>query len=115
VVDAIGGLDVYDASTGLGPVFAELPLFGPNLIVGNLVFINSIRVEPFAITNITRTANTTELRWTALSTNTPVRIERTDDLTGEPWTIIASNNTTGTFTDTTAPTRGAYYRIVTEP
>ena len=115
VVDAIGGVDVYDASTGLGPVFAELPLFGPNLIVGNLVLINSIRVEPFAITNITRTANTTELRWTALSTNTPVRIERTADLTGGPWTIIASNNTTGTFTDTTAPTRGAYYRIVTEP
>jgi cyclophilin family peptidyl-prolyl cis-trans isomerase len=114
VVDAIGGLDVYDASTGLGPVFAELPLFGPNLIVGNLVLINSIRVEPFAITNITRTANTTELRWTALSTNTPIRVERATDLTG-PWTTIASNLILGSFTDTNAPSGSAFYRLVTEP
>jgi cyclophilin family peptidyl-prolyl cis-trans isomerase len=115
VIDAMGRVMVYNASQFLGPTFSELPLFAPSLDITNLVLINSIRVEPFAITNITRTANTTQLRWTALSTNTPVRIERTDDLTGEPWTIIASNNTTGTFTDTTAPTRGAYYRIVTEP
>jgi hypothetical protein len=42
-------------------------------------------------------------------------VERTADLAGEPWTTIASNNTTGTFSDTNAPARGAYYRLVTEP
>jgi peptidyl-prolyl cis-trans isomerase A (cyclophilin A) len=116
VLDAIGEVPTYDKRLQLQDgAFGQLPLFGPELFIQNLVLINSVRVEPFAITNISRTANTTQLRWTALSTNTPVRIERTDDLTGEPWTIIASNNTTGTFTDTTAPTRGAYYRIVTEP
>jgi cyclophilin family peptidyl-prolyl cis-trans isomerase len=115
VVDAIGQVTVYNASEDLGATFGELPLLANSLAVQNLVLINSVRVAPFAITNITRTADTTELRWTALSANTPVRVERTADLAGEPWTTIASNNTTGVFTDTTAPTRGAYYRIVTEP
>ncbi len=115
VVDAIGDLGVYNASVSLGPVFTELPLFGPELLVGNLVLINSVRVEPFAITNITRTGNTAELRWTALSTNTPVRVERSINLTSGPWTVIASNLTTGVFTDTNAPARSACYRLVTEP
>jgi hypothetical protein len=115
VVDAIGQVPVYNASQDLGATFGELPLLADSLAVQNLVLINSVRVAPFAITNITRTADTTELRWTALSSNTPVRVERTADLAGEPWTIIASNNTTGTFSDTNAPARGAYYRLVTEP
>ncbi len=114
VVDAIGLVTVYNASQVLGASFTELPLLAAALDVQNLVFINSVRVEPFAITNVTRTADTTELRWTALSTNTPVRVERTTDLAGEPWTTIASNNTTGAFTDTNAPARGAFYRLVTE-
>jgi peptidyl-prolyl cis-trans isomerase A (cyclophilin A) len=114
VIDAMGRVTVYNASQFLGPTFSELPLFAPSLDITNLVLINSVRVEPFAITNITRTANTTQLRWTALSTNTSVRIERTADLTGGPWTIIASNNTTGTFTDTNPPAGSAFYRVVTE-
>lgn len=115
VVEAIGGVTVYNASTFIGPTFAQLPLFGPSLAPSNFVLINSVRVEPFAITNITRTGNTTELRWTALSTNTPVRIERTDNLTGGSWTPIATNVTTGTFTDTNAPAGATFYRLVTEP
>jgi cyclophilin family peptidyl-prolyl cis-trans isomerase len=115
VVDAIGALTVYNASTILGPTFAQLPLFGPSLVSGNLVLINSVRVESFAITNITRSGNTTELSWTALSTNTPVRIERTDNLTGGSWTPIATNVTTGTFTDTNAPAGATFYRLVIEP
>ncbi len=114
VVDAIGQVTVYNASQALGAAFGELPLLADSLSTQNLVLINSVRVAPFAITNITRTADMTELRWTALSANTPVRVERTADLAGEPWTTIASNNTTGAFTDTNAPARGAYYRIVTE-
>lgn len=115
VVDAIGQVTVYNASQVLGTSFTELPLLADSLVVENLVLIDSVRVEPFAITNVTRTADTTELRWTALSTNTPVRVERTADLAGQPWTTIGSNLTTGVFIDTNAPTRGAYYRIVTEP
>lgn len=114
VVDAIGQVTVYNASQALGFAFTELPLLADSLSTENLVLINSVRVEPFAITNITRTADTTELRWTALSTNTPVRVERTADLAGGPWTTIASNNTTGTFTDTNAPAGSAFYRLVTE-
>jgi cyclophilin family peptidyl-prolyl cis-trans isomerase len=114
VVDAIGQVTVYNASQALGSAFGQLPLLADSLSTQNFVLINSVRVETFAITNINRTADTTELRWTALSTNTPVRVERTTDLAGEPWTTIASNNTTGVFTDTTAPARGAFYRVVTE-
>jgi len=114
VVDAIGKLTVYDASESLGPVFTELPLFADALQAQNLVLINSVRVEPFAITNFTRSGNTAELRWQQLSTNTPIRIERATNLTG-PWTSIATNLTTGSFTDTNAPSRSAFYRLVTEP
>jgi peptidyl-prolyl cis-trans isomerase A (cyclophilin A) len=114
LIEAIGGVEVYNASDILGPTFGELPLFGPALTTTNLVLVNSVRVEPFAITNFSRQAGSVELRWTALSTNTPVRVERTTDLAGAPWTTIASNNTTGAFTDTNAPARGAFYRLVTE-
>ena len=115
VIDAMGRVTVYNASEFLGPTFTEIPLFAPSLDIANLILINSVRVEPFAITNITRTNNTTELRWTTLSSNTPVRIERTTDLVAAPWTAIATNLTSSIFSDTTAPARGAYYRIVTEP
>jgi hypothetical protein len=110
VVDRIGSAVVYNATNQLGSAFSELPLVDGNW----LIIFPEIRVEPFAITNIIRTADTTELRWTALSTNTPVRVERTVDLAGGPWTTIASNNITGAFTDTNAPARGAFYRVVTE-
>lgn len=77
VIDQIGEAPVVDLSGQLGPIFSELPLIG-----NSLVLINSVRVEPFAITNFTRSGNTAELRWQALSTNTPVRVERAANLTG---------------------------------
>ena len=114
VVDAIGEVIAYDASGFLGPTFTQLPLFAASLDPQNLVLINSVRVEPFAITNFTHSGNTAQLRWQQLSTNTPIRIERATDLTGL-WTAIATNLTTGSFTDTNAPTGAAFYRLVTEP
>jgi peptidyl-prolyl cis-trans isomerase A (cyclophilin A) len=114
VIDAMGRVTVYNASEFLGPTFRELPLFAPSLNITNLILINSVRVEPFAITNLTRAADTLKIRWTQLSSNTPVRVERSSSLTG-PWQTVASNLTTGVFNDTNAPARGAYYRIVTEP
>ncbi len=110
VLDRIGSAEVFDARTQLGPAFGELPLIASN----SLIIFSDIHVKSFAITNITRTGNTTELRWTALSTNTPVRVERTDSLTGGSWTPIATNLTTGNFTDTNAPARTSFYRLVTE-
>jgi hypothetical protein len=71
-------------------------------------------VAPFAITNFARSGNTAELRWQALSTNTPIRVERAAALTG-PWTAIATNLISGSFTDTNAPSGSAFYRLVTEP
>ena len=113
VVDAIGEVIVYDASAFLGPTFTQLPLFGPELTISNLVLIESIRVAPFAITNFTRSGTIAELRWQPLSTNTPIRVKRTTDLAG-PWNTIATNLTTGEFTDTNAPAGSAFYRLVTE-
>lgn len=115
VIEAIGATTVYDASTNLGGTFSELPLLRANLATQNLVLINTIRVEPFAITNITRNGPETELHWTPLSTNTPVRVERATDIATRNWTAIASNLTSGTFTDTNAPADAVFYRLVTEP
>lgn len=114
VVDAIGEVMVYNASNFLGPTFTQLPLFAASLQPQNLVLINSVRVEPFAITNFTRSGNTAELRWQALSTNTPIRVERAINLTG-PWTAIGTNLISGSFTDTNTPSGSAFYRLVTEP
>ena len=74
----------------------------------------SVPVEPFVITNITRSGNTAELRWQPLPNNTPVRVERTTDLSG-PWTAIATNLISGSFNDTNAPTRSAFYRLAQDP
>ena len=112
VIDAMGSVPVYDVSLQLG--FPELPLLQMSLEPESLVLIDSIRVTPFAITNFTRTANTTELRWQALSSNTPVRVERATNLNG-PWTSVVTKLTTGEFTDTNTPAGSAFYRIVTEP
>jgi len=112
VIDAMGSVPVYDVSLQLG--FPELPLLQMSLEPESLVLIYSIRVTPFAITNFTRTANTTELRWQALSSNTPVRVERATNLNG-PWTSVVTKLTTGVFTDTNTPAGSAFYRIVIEP
>jgi peptidyl-prolyl cis-trans isomerase A (cyclophilin A) len=108
IVDRIGSAEVVDATDQLGPVFLEFPVQGNSLIV-----FSGIRVQQFAITNLTRSSNTAEIRWTQLSSNTPVRVERSSSLTG-PWQTVASNLTTGVFNDTNAPARSAFYRVVTE-
>jgi hypothetical protein len=108
IVDRIGSAEVVDATAQLGPVFLELPLQGNSLIV----FLD-IRVQQFAITNLMRDADVLKIRWTQLSSNTPVRVERSSSLTG-PWQTVASNLTTGVFNDTNAPARSAFYRVVTE-
>lgn len=114
VVDGIGNLTVYDVSPQLGPVFGELPLFAPALTIPNLVLIDVIRVAPFAITSLTHTSEAVEIRWTPLSTNSPVRVERREKLEHGSWSVVSSNNTTGIFHDTNTPTGSAFYRVVTE-
>ena len=111
VIEAIGDIAVYSASTQQGLFFGQLPLIEGQY----LVLINSVRVEPFAITKITHNGTETELRWTPLSANTPVRVERATDIAARNWTAIATNLTGGTFIDTNSPTSAAYYRLVTEP
>ena len=116
VINAMGSVETYDKRLALNNgALGQMPLFGPDLLITDLVLIGAIRVAPFAITNITRTGNNTELRWTSLSTNTPVRVERTTDLADGSWTTIASNLTTGIFTDTNLPTGTAFYRVAAEP
>ena len=115
VIEAIGATTVYNAFPFLGDAFTELPLLAPKLTEQNFVLINAIRVEPFSITKITHNGTETELRWTPLSANTPVRVERATDIAARNWTVIATNLTGGTFIDTNSPTGAAYYRLVTEP
>jgi len=46
VLDAIAGVQVFNASAELGPAFSELPLFAPELATNNLVMVNSIAAVP---------------------------------------------------------------------
>jgi cyclophilin family peptidyl-prolyl cis-trans isomerase len=109
VIEAIGAVPVYNASAQLGPVFGQLPL-----LTDSLVLINSVRVAPFAITSLTHASDAVEISWTPLSTNSPVRVERREKLGDGTWSVVSSNNTTGIFHDTNAPTGSAFYRVVTE-
>ena len=109
VIEAIGAVPVYNASAQLGPVFGQLPL-----LTDSLVLINSVRVAPFAITSLTHASEVVEIRWTPLSTNSPVRVERRENHGQGIWAVVSSNNTTGIFHDTNAPTGSAFYRVVAE-
>ena len=102
---------VYDVTAQLG--FPELPLLQPSLNAASLLLVTSVRVENFAITNITRSGSTAELRWMPLSTNTPVKVQRTANFDGR-WTTLVSNLTTTVFVDTNAPAAAGFYRVVTE-
>lgn len=114
VVDALGAIPVYDASVPLGPTFGQLPLLAPELSLQTLVLFNAVRVEPFAITNLSRNDHAVEVRWRPLSSNTPVRVERREHFDQGSWTTVSSNNTTGHFRDTNGPSSAAFYRLVTE-
>lgn len=114
VLDALGAVTVYNASGALGSVFSELPLLGPSLEVDNLVLVQSVAVTPFSITKIEKVEDGIKIDWTALSTNTPVRVERATNLASGDWEAVSTNNRAATFTDTNAPATAAFYRVVTE-
>ncbi len=51
VIDAIGAVPVYNASTDLGPTFSQLPLLQPSLEPQSLVLVNSVSVvQPWEVT-----------------------------------------------------------------
>jgi cyclophilin family peptidyl-prolyl cis-trans isomerase len=110
-VDLLGSVRVYgDVSP-----FPEWPLYGydgTNLRVNNLLFFYSVRTTPFRVSNISRSDHTVRVDWTGISTNTAVFVERTTNLNSGPWTVVSSNNTNGTFTDTDIPAAAAFYRVV---
>lgn len=116
VLDAMGALTVYNASAQLGnDVFSELPLVqippDPNLY---LVLVQNVAITRFRITGIQPGTNGVKIDWTALSTNTPVKVERTTNLVTGTWQPVSTNNTGATFTDTNAPASAAFYRVVAE-
>lgn len=51
------------------------------------------------------------IAWTNTG-STPVTVERRTSLTSGTWTAIASNNVTGTHSDSNAPSGVAFYRVV---
>lgn len=113
VLDAVGAVKVYDASPSLGATFSQLPLTQPSLQPQFLVVVHSVTVAPFQVTSIRAATNGITLDWTALSTNTPVRVERATNLAAGNWQVVSSNNTQATFTDTDAPP-AAFYRVIAE-
>ena len=113
VLDALGAVPAYNASTNLGAAFGELPLTQPALQPQYLLLIHSVAVTPFQVTGIRPGTNGVQLDWTALSTNTPVKVERATNLAAGNWQVVSSNNTQATFTDTNAPS-AAFYRVVAQ-
>lgn len=114
VLDALGAVTVYDASGALGAAFSEMPLLALPLVVSSLVLVQSVTVAPFSITKIQQTNGGIKIDWSALSTNTPVRVERTTNLVSGNWEAVSTNNRAATFTDTNVPAAAAFYRVVTE-
>lgn len=112
VLDALAAVRVYNASAFLGSDFDELPLLGPSLATNNLLRVSRVTTKPFRVTAARRDESGFTLEWTALSTNTPVRVDRNTNLATGPWDPVATNITTGTFTDSAPPPGGAFYRVV---
>ncbi len=114
VVDALGSVQAYDASGLFGAAFAELPLLAPSTAVGNFLHTFNVTIVPFRITAARRDPDGFRVEWPALSTNTPVRVERRASLSTGDWTVVSSNNTNATFLDTAPPAGGAFYRVVAQ-
>lgn len=112
VVDVLGSVPSYDASGVLGVPFAELPLLEPELRPDTFLYVLNVDVVPFRVSEIRREAGGCRIDWTPLSTNTPVAVERATNLVTGGWTVVSSNNTSGTFTDPVPPAGAAFYRVV---
>jgi cyclophilin family peptidyl-prolyl cis-trans isomerase len=108
VVDSLGGVMTYN----FGGVFSQLPLLFPVIETQNFLTILRVEVLPFRITAARREPGGFRVDWPALSTNTPVQVERRASLSSGAWTVVSSNNTNATFFDTNAPSSGAFYRVV---
>jgi peptidyl-prolyl cis-trans isomerase A (cyclophilin A) len=109
VVDSLGAVPTYN----LGGAFSQLPLTFPSIATTN-TFLNVFNVDivPFRITAARRESGGFRVEWPPLSTNTPVKIERSTNLASGSWTVVSSNNTNATFLDTAPPAGAAFYRVV---
>jgi hypothetical protein len=112
VLDAIASVQVYDASTQLGAVFSELPLIQAELAVNNLILISSIERLTARITSFTQRPEGFQLNWATTPLSTPDNIQRCTDLASGAWEVISTGNTIGNFTDSSNPSRRAFYRVV---
>ena len=113
VIDAMGEVPTFN----FGGAFTTFPLqnfIASPVLVTNFIFFQNISVEAFAITSITSSLEGVEIAWTPLSTNTPVRVERTTEVGGDPWTTLATGIVTGSYLDTAPPPGQAFYRVVAE-
>jgi hypothetical protein len=63
------------------------------------------------ITSFTISGSTAVINWSGTGV-APVNVERSSTLASGSWTIISPGNTTGTFTDNSAPAGKAFYRVV---
>lgn len=108
VLDAMAGVTVYDLAEQLGDDFAELPLVNGQF----LLVVSSVTTAPFRVVESRHDGSGFRLDWSGPSAATPVNVERTTNLATGAWTVVSSNNTNNTFTDTGAPAAGAFYRVV---
>jgi hypothetical protein len=85
---------------------------------GRLVFFHNEKftIPPFAITNASPSGHQVNLAWSAAGAVT-YNVQRSLNLTTNAASFqnIATNLTTRQFTDTNAPSAGAFYRVVAAP
>jgi cyclophilin family peptidyl-prolyl cis-trans isomerase len=109
VVDAMAGVAVTNTTEWEPPLpWPELPLIDGSY----LLMFYRVTTAPFRVAQARHDGSGFRLDWSGPSAATPVNVERTTNLASGPWTVVSSNNTNSTFTDTGAPAAGAFYRVV---
>jgi peptidyl-prolyl cis-trans isomerase A (cyclophilin A) len=110
---SIGAVPVYNASERLGPVFGELPLLQPELVVSSLVLVQTAQIIPPSprITGFEKSPAGFRIDWSADPTGRAVDIQRSTALESGSWTTLSTNNSNSTFTDIDPPAGAAFYRV----
>jgi cyclophilin family peptidyl-prolyl cis-trans isomerase len=112
VLDAIGGVPVYDASPQLGAVFRELPLTEPALVVSSLVMVESVREIGLGISSAGMGEEGFRIAWWTVPAGLPARVLRCENLSAGDWVEVAAGITGGEFTDAEPPSGRGFYSVV---
>lgn len=113
-LDALAGVPAYNVSNILGPVFSEIPLLEPSLVVESLLMVQSVAVvDPvLQISSFEKSGAGVRIDWAATPTGRAVDVQRTSDLKTGSWTTIAEKVSDSHCIDPNPPAGRAFYRVM---